>query len=194
MPAPITITRATEHNLRSVTLSLPRNQLIVVTGVSGSGKSSLVHDVLFRESESRYLGSFSSYARQFMGRFKRPGVESIEGLSPAIAVDQRSVVANARSTVGTLTGLWDLFRLLYARTGHPDSRAGDFLLSRGLFSFNTPEGACPVCQGLGVEDFLDPELLVEDPGKTLREGALVITAPNGYIIYSQVTLDVLDQV
>ena len=194
MPAPITITRATEHNLRSVTLSLPRNQLIVVTGVSGSGKSSLVHDVLFRESESRYLGSFSSYARQFMGRFKRPGVESIEGLSPAIAVDQRSVVANARSTVGTLTGLWDLFRLLYARTGHPDSRAGDFLLSRGLFSFNTPEGACPVCQGLGVEDFLDPELLVEDPGKTLREGALVITAPNGYIIYSQVTLDVLNQV
>ena len=193
-PDTIKIINASEHNLRSVTLEFPKNRLIVVTGVSGSGKSSLIFDVLYREAESRYLGSFSSFARQFMGKLKKPQVEKIEGLSPAIALDQKSVVSNPRSTVGTITGIYDALRLLFARTGHPRAGETPFQLSRSLFSFNSPEGACPACKGLGVEDFLDPELLIADENLTLREGALVITAPNGYIIYSQVTLDVLDQV
>jgi len=190
----INIINASEHNLRSVSLEFPKNRLIVVTGVSGSGKSSLIFDVLYREAESRYLGSFSSFARQFMGKLKKPLVEKIEGLSPAIALDQKSVVSNPRSTVGTITGIYDALRLLFARTGHVRAGEAPFQLSRSLFSFNSPEGACPACKGLGVEDFLDPELLIADENLTLREGTLVITAPNGYIIYSQVTLEVLDQV
>ncbi len=190
----IAVTRASEHNLRSVSLEFPRNKLIVVTGVSGSGKSSLIYDVLYREAESRYLGSFSSFARQFMGKMKKPDVEGITGLSPGIALDQKSVVSNPRSTVGTITGIYDSLRLLFARIGHPPDENSLLPINRSLFSFNTPDGACSVCKGLGVEDFLDPELLVSDDSRTLREGALVITAPNGYIIYSQVTLDVLDQV
>jgi len=193
-PDTIKIIKASEHNLRSVSLEFPKNRLIVVTGVSGSGKSSLIFDVLYREAESRYLGSFSSFARQFMGKLKKPQVEKIEGLSPAVALDQKSVVSNPRSTVGTITGIYDALRLLFARTGHIRAGEAPFQLSRSLFSFNSPEGACPSCKGLGVEDFLDPELLIADENLTLREGALVITAPNGYIIYSQVTLDVLDQV
>ncbi|MEI7897976.1 MAG: excinuclease ABC subunit UvrA [bacterium] len=190
----IKIHQASEHNLRSVSVEIPKNRLVVVTGVSGSGKSSLIFDVLYREAESRYLGSFSSFARQFMGKLKKPDVEQIDGLSPAIALDQKTVVSNPRSTVGTITGIYDALRLLFARTGHAPEEVKPFPLTRSLFSFNSPEGACPACKGLGVEDFLDPGLLVADPGKTLRQGALVITAPNGYIIYSQVTLDVLDQV
>ena len=190
----IKIINASEHNLRSVSLEFPKNKLIVVTGVSGSGKSSLVFDVLYREAESRYLGSFSSFARQFMGKLKKPDVENIEGLSPAIALDQKFVVSNPRSTVGTVSGIYDSLRLLFARVGGSPDRNDKFPINRSLFSFNSPDGACPACKGLGVEDFLDPELLIADQSKTLREGALVITAPNGYIIYSQVTLDVLDQV
>ncbi len=195
----IKISNASEHNLRSVSLEFPKNKLVVVTGVSGSGKSSLIFDVLYREAESRYLGSFSTFARQFMGKLKKPDVEKIEGLSPAIALDQKSVVSNPRSTVGTITGIYDSLRLLFARTGiaptENDENSGTPVdINRSLFSFNAPEGACIACKGLGVEDFLDPELLIADHNRTLREGALVITAPNGYIIYSQVTLDVLDQV
>ncbi len=190
----IRITRASEHNLRGVSLEFPKNKLIVVTGVSGSGKSSLIFDVLYREAESSYLGSFSAFARQFMGKLKTPDVERVEGLSPAIALNQRSVVSNPRSTVGTITGIYDLLRLMFARAGTIPEGPAPFTINRSLFSFNSPEGACPACKGLGVEDFLDPELLIADENKTLREGALVITTPNGYIIYSQVTMAVLDQV
>ena len=190
----IRIVNASEHNLRSVTLEIPKNKLIVVTGVSGSGKSSLIFDVLYREAESLYLGSFSSFARQFMGKMKKPDVERIERLSPAIALDQKSVVSNSRSTVGTITGIYDLLRLLFARVGKPPEGGDQFTINRSLFSFNSSEGACQACKGLGVEDRLDPALLIADENKSLREGALVITAPNGYIIYSQVTMDILDKV
>ena len=194
MDSNIFILNASENNLKSVTLALPKNKLIVVTGVSGSGKSSLVFDVLYREAENRYLGSFSASARQLLGKMKKPGVEMVSGLSPAIAVKQNTSTGNQRSTVGTLTGIYDYLRLLYARLGRKGNPDDDFTIDRSLFSFNSPSGACPGCKGLGIHDRLDPDLLVSDPSKTLREGCLVITAPNGYIIYSQVTMEVLDQV
>ena len=190
----IRITNASENNLRSVSLDIPRNKLVVVTGVSGSGKSSLVFDVLYREAENRYLGSFSSHALQFLGKRKWPDVEKIEGLSPAVSVGQKSMQNNPRSTVGTITEIYDYLRLLFARLGKTVLPDPDFIIDRSLFSFNTEKGACPVCKGLGIEDRLDPYLLVADETKSIRDRALVITAPNGYIIYSQVTMDVLDQV
>jgi excinuclease ABC subunit A len=187
----ISIRGAGEHNLKDIDVDLPRGAVTVVSGVSGSGKSSLAFDTICREARRRYLESFSSYARQFLGRAGRPAVRSISGLSPAIAVDQRTTLRSPRSTVGTLTGLHDDLRLLFARLG--DAPAG-VRVERRLFSFNSPVGACPVCNGLGLADRLDPELLVSDPAKTIRQGALVITTPTGYVIYSQVTIDVLDQV
>jgi excinuclease ABC subunit A len=192
--ASIRIKNASENNLRSVSLDIPAKKFVVVTGVSGSGKSSLVFDVLYREAENHYLGSFSSHASQFLGKRKWPDVEKIEGLSPAIAVGQKTIQNNPRSTVGTMTEIYDYLRLLFARLGKPDHDHQHLDIDRSLFSFNTENGACLVCKGIGVEDRLDPDLLVADASKSLRDHALVITAPNGYIIYSQVTMDVLDQV
>ena len=140
-PNLIRITRASEHNLRDVSLEFPKNKLIVVTGVSGSGKSSLIFDVLYREAESCYLGSFSAFARQFMGKLKKPDVEKVEGLSPAVALNQKSVVSNPRSTVGTITGIYDLLRLLFARAGKIPEGMEPLPVNRSLFSFNSPEGA-----------------------------------------------------
>jgi len=190
----ISIHNATENNLKNISLEIPKNKLVVVTGVSGSGKSSLVYDVIYREAENRYLGSFSSYARQFMGKMKNPDVEKIEGLSPAITVSQKTLVRNPRSTVGTMTGIYDYLRIIFARLGKSDLLNANFEINRNLFSFNSPAGACENCKGLGVEDRLDPNLFIADDTLTLREGALVITTPSGYIIYSQVTMDVLNQV
>ena len=187
----LSIRHAAENNLRDVDVDIPHGRMTVVTGVSGSGKSSLVFDVIFREAERRYLETFSSYARQFMGKLRRPDVGLVTGLSPAVAVGQRASTPGPRSTVGTLTEIHDDLRLFFARLGEsPDG----LRLSRRMFSFNSPEGACPVCRGLGVEDRIDPDLLISDPAKTLRQGALSLTTPNGYIIYSQVTMEVLDEV
>lgn len=194
MSSTIKIIKASENNLKNISLEIPKNKLVVVTGVSGSGKSSLVYDVIYREAENRYLGTFSSHARQFMSKMKKPGVERIEGLSPAIAVNQKTVTRNPRSTVGTITGIYDYLRLLFARLGKSEFPDPDFKIDRNLFSFNAPAGACSRCKGLGVEDRIDPNLIVADQNKSLRQGAFVITAPNGYIIYSQVTMDVLDEV
>ena len=187
----IVIRGAREHNLKGLDLAIPRGRLIVITGVSGSGKSSLAFDTIFREGQRRFLETLPSFSRQFAGGFARPAVTSIEGLGPAVAVSQRASLTNPRSTVGTLTEVWDLLRLLYARLG---SAPEGLKLTRGLFSFNGSEGACPHCQGLGVEDCLDLKLLIADDTKSLREGALRVSAPNGYLMYSQVTLAVLDEV
>ena len=115
----IRIRGANEHNLKNVDLDIPRNQLVVLTGLSGSGKSSLAFDTIYAEGQRRYMESLSSYARQFLGQMEKPDVESIEGLPPAISIDQKSTNRNPRSTVGTVTEIYDYFRLLYARIGTP---------------------------------------------------------------------------
>ena len=115
----IKIRGANEHNLKNISLEIPRNELVVLTGLSGSGKSSLAFDTIYAEGQRRYMESLSSYARQFLGQMEKPDVESIEGLSPAISIDQKSTNRNPRSTVGTVTEIYDYFRLLYARIGIP---------------------------------------------------------------------------
>src|SRR5437867_4926982 len=115
----IVIHGAREHNLQNVSLRLPRQSLIVITGVSGSGKSSLAFDTLYAEGQRRYVESLSAYARQFLGQMEKPDVDAIDGLSPAISIDQKGTSRNPRSTVGTVTEVYDYLRLLFARVGHP---------------------------------------------------------------------------
>ena len=115
----IRIRGANEHNLKNISLDIPRDELVVLTGLSGSGKSSLAFDTIYAEGQRRYMESLSSYARMFLGQMEKPDVESIEGLSPAISIDQKSTNRNPRSTVGTVTEIYDYFRLLYARIGSP---------------------------------------------------------------------------
>lgn len=115
----ISINGASEHNLKDISLSIPKNSLVVITGLSGSGKSTLAFDTIYAEGQRRFLEGLSSYSRQYMMQFKKPEVESIYGLSPAIAIDQKTIGASPRSTVGTITGIYDFLRLLYARVGIP---------------------------------------------------------------------------
>ena len=110
----IKIRGANEHNLKCIDVDIPRDEFVVLTGLSGSGKSSLAFDTIYAEGQRRYMESLSSYARQFLGQMEKPDVESIEGLPPAISIDQKSTNRNPRSTVGTVTEIYDYFRLLYA--------------------------------------------------------------------------------
>src|SRR5438105_13757615 len=118
MPERIVIRGARQNNLKNLSLELPLNELVVVTGVSGSGKSSLVFDTLYAEGQRRYVETFSPYARQFLDRMDKPQVDSIEGIPPAIAIDQTNPVRTSRSTVGTMTEINDHLKLLFARTAH----------------------------------------------------------------------------
>ena len=115
----IVIKGAKVHNLKNINLEIPRDKLVVITGLSGSGKSSLAFDTLYAEGQRRYVESLSSYARQFLGLMEKPDVESIEGLSPAISIDQKTTSKNPRSTVGTVTEIYDFIRMLYASNALP---------------------------------------------------------------------------
>src|SRR6056297_3204373 len=115
----IIVKGAREHNLKNIDIEIPRNKLVVITGLSGSGKSSLAFDTIYAEGQRRYVESLSAYARQFLGLMEKPDVDYIEGLSPAISIDQKSTSRNPRSTVGTVTEIYDYLRLLFARIGKP---------------------------------------------------------------------------
>src|SRR5829696_346564 len=119
MPGYIEVHGARQHNLKNVDLRIPRDELVVITGLSGSGKSSLAFDTLYAEGQRRYVESLSAYARQFLGQMEKPDVDLISGLSPAISIDQKGVSRNPRSTVGTVTEVYDYLRLLFARIGIP---------------------------------------------------------------------------
>ena len=115
----ILIKGARQHNLKNIDLEIPRDKLVVFTGLSGSGKSSLAFDTIYAEGQRRYVESLSSYARQFLGQMEKPDLDSIDGLSPAISIDQKTTSKNPRSTVATVTEIYDYLRLLYARVGTP---------------------------------------------------------------------------
>ena len=158
------------HNLRNVDVDLPRNALVVFTGVSGSGKSSLAFGTLYAEAQRRYLESVSPYARRLFHQMEVPDVDQIDGLPPAVALQQQRGSATTRSSVGSVTTLSNLLRMLYSRAG--DYPPGQALLYAESFSSNTPEGACPRCHGLGRIYDVTERSMVPDPSLTIRERAI----------------------
>jgi excinuclease ABC A subunit len=161
----VTIKGAKTHNLKNVNLSIPKNKLVVFTGVSGSGKSSLVFDTIYSEAQRQLIETFSSFARRRLPKFSRPDVEEINNISTAIIIDQKRLGRNLRSTVGTATELSTYLRMLYSRFGEP------FVGPSFYFSFNHPEGMCPNCRGLGKRITVDVDLLL-DKTKSIRDGAI----------------------
>src|SRR3712207_2831605 len=157
----IVISGAREHNLKDISLTLPRDALVVLTGLSGSGKSSLAFDTIYAEGQRRYVESLSAYARQFLGQMDKPDVDSIEGLSPAISIDQKTTSRNPRSTVGTVTEIYDYLRLLWARVGTPH---------------------CPECgaiiQGQSAEQIID-QVMELDEGSRFMVLAPVVRGRKG---------------
>lgn len=157
----ITIEGAREHNLKDISLKIPRNKLVVITGLSGSGKSSLAFDTIYTEGQRRYMESFSAYARQFMGNMKKPDVDKIEGLSPVIAIEQKTTSKSPRSTVGTITEIYDFLRLLFARTANAYSyETGELMIS-----YTTQQ-----IVDLVAQDFKDDKLLILAPLVKGRKG------------------------
>ncbi len=186
----IKIRGARVNNLKNIDIDIPRDKFIVITGLSGSGKSSLAFDTLYAEGQRRYVESLSSYARQFVGLMDKPDVDLIEGLPPAVSIDQRSVSHNPRSTVGTITEIYDYLRLIYAKIGIPHCPEchkklkkekkklicpnGHLTLNElqpGDFSFNSAAGACPTCGGLGNKLEVDPDLIL-NLNLSLAQGAV----------------------
>src|SRR4051812_26373766 len=161
---------ANEHNLRNVDVDVPRDAMVAFTGVSGSGKSSLAFGTLYAEAQRRYFESVAPYARRLLQQVGAPHVQEITGLPPAVALQQRRGAATSRSSVGTITTLSNLMRILYSRSG--DYPAGTGVLAAEAFSPNTVAGACPRCHGLGVVHDVTEELLVPDPSLSIREGAI----------------------
>ena len=161
---------AREHNLKNIDLEVPRDRFVVFTGVSGSGKSSLAFGTLYAEAQRRYLESVSPYARRLFDQMGVPEVDSIEGLPPAIALQQQRGGVTTRSSVGSVTTLSNLLRMLYSRTG--DYPPGREVLHAEAFSPNSPDGACPVCHGLGRVYDVTEASMVPDPSLTIRERAV----------------------
>ncbi|MFI1014961.1 ATP-binding cassette domain-containing protein [Streptomyces sp. NPDC020965] len=163
----IVIVGARENNLRDVSLTIPKNRITVFTGVSGSGKSSIVFDTIAVESQRQLNETFTSFLRNRLPKYERPHVDEIDELSVAIVVDQKPVGGNVRSTVGTMTDIYSAIRVLFSRHGTPSAGAAT------AYSFNDPSGMCTVCDGVGKTVRLDAERAV-DPSKSLREGALLL--------------------
>lgn len=161
----IIIEGARTHNLKNINLIIPKNKLVVYTGISGSGKSSLVFDTIYTEAQRQLIETFSSFARRRLPKLSRPPVDEIRNISTAIVIDQKRLGRNLRSTVGTATELSTYLRMLYSRFGEP------FIGPSFYFSFNHPEGMCPHCKGLGKRITVDINLLL-DKTKSLREGAV----------------------
>jgi excinuclease ABC subunit A len=157
---------AREHNLKDVSVDIPRNALVVFTGVSGSGKSSLVFGTLYAEAQRRYLESVSPYARRLFHQMAVPEVDEIEGLPPAVALQQQRGSPTTRSSVGSVTTLSNLLRMMYSRAG--EYPRGQPLLYAESFSPNTPEGACPNCHGIGRVHEVTEQSMVPNDHLTIR--------------------------
>ena len=187
-PDLIMVKGASQHNLKHIDLDIPRYKLVVLTGVSGSGKSSLAFDTIYAEGQRRYVESLSTYARLYVEQMEKPKVEYIIGLSPTIAIEQKTVSHNPRSTVGTITEITDYLRLLYSRIGTPHCIDCGTALRLNMsacpncsrpfaplrathFSPNTADGMCPACNGLGTKLEVDPDLVVNQPHLSLLDGA-----------------------
>jgi len=162
----IDIQGARENNLKNVSLQIPKRKITVFTGVSGSGKSSIVFDTISAEAQRQLNETFTAFARNRLPRHKQPDVDSIDHLSTAIVIDQKRLGGNSRSTLGTITDLYSILRLLFSRVGQP------FIGYSNAFSFNDPHGMCPECQGIGKKVELDLKKLL-DPSKSLNEGAVL---------------------
>lgn len=171
----IQVRGARVHNLKNINVDLPRDALVVFTGISGSGKSSLAFGTLFAESQRRYLDSVSPYARRLIDQVGEPDVDAIEGLPPAVALQQQRGTPSVRSSVGSVTTISNGLRMLYSRAGEYPS--GQEMLYADAFSPNTPEGACPTCSGIGRVFEVTEELLVPDDSKTIRERAIAAWPP-----------------
>jgi len=170
LPGFVRVRGAREHNLKNVDVDIPRDALVVFTGVSGSGKSSLAFSTLYAEAQRRYLESVSPYARRLFHQMSVPEVDQIDGLPPAVALQQQRGTPTTRSSVGSVTTLSNLLRMLYSRAGHYP--AGQPHLDAEAFSPNTPEGACPHCHGLGRTHEVTEASMVPDPALTIRERAV----------------------
>src|SRR5215210_6833477 len=169
-PGFVRVRGAREHNLKNVDVEIPRDALVVFTGVSGSGKSSLAFGTLYAEAQRRYLESVSPYARRLFDQMAVPEVDEIEGLPPAVALQQQRGTPTTRSSVGSLTTLSNLLRMLYSRAGaYPPKQP---MLHAEDFSPNTPQGACPRCHGLGRIYEVTEQSMVPDDSLTIREKAI----------------------
>ena len=157
----IDVQGARVHNLKDIDIQIPREQLVVITGLSGSGKSSLAFDTIYAEGQRRYIETFSSYARQFLGGLERPDVDKIDGLSPVIAIEQKTTSKSPRSTVGTITEIYDFLRLLYARAAD----AYSYVTDKKMVSYSDEQ-----IKELILEDYLDKKIIILSPVIKSRKG------------------------
>lgn len=170
----IKVTGAREHNLKNISVEIPRNKLTTIVGVSGSGKSTLAFDIIFAEGQRQYLQSLGTFSARLSQKTERPDIDDIKGLSTTVMIEQRQFTKSARSTVGTVTEIYTYLRLLFSRAGSAKN------LSAGHFSFNNALGACKTCKGLGFDVTIDPNSIV-DFKKSLNDGAIKDTtfSPGG---------------